>query len=120
MKLPTALFIIAATVVGVSAAPAKTSTPSWPANALIVDVRTVEEYAAGRIPGAVLFPYDELQARASAFAALVGEAGKNRPIVVYCRTGRRSSIAARTLASQGYRNVTDFGGIDRWKGPLEK
>ncbi len=85
---------------------------------LLVDVRTAEEFKQGRIGGAVLFPYDEMERRKTEFAALAGK--KDRPIVVYCRTGRRSSVAADTLVGLGYTNVADFGGIGRWKGALER
>ncbi len=85
---------------------------------LLVDVRTPEEFRQGRIGGAVLFPYDEIERRKAEFAALAGRA--DRPIVVYCRSGRRSAVAARTLADLGYTNVADFGGIGTWKGGLER
>lgn len=80
---------------------------------LLLDVRTKEEFDAGHIPGAVLAPYDALQ---TTFA----EPDKNRPIVVYCRSGRRSAIAAETLARMGYTDISDLGGIDRWKGDLQR
>jgi rhodanese-related sulfurtransferase len=81
------------------------------ARVLLLDVRTAEEYAAGHIPGAVLFPYDELAGR-------FREPDKGRPIVVYCRTGRRSAIARETLMAMGYTNVSDFGAYTKWSGKL--
>jgi phage shock protein E len=78
---------------------------------LLLDVRTAEEYAEGHIPGAVLIPYDEL-------AVNFKEPDKGRPIVVYCRSGRRSAIAADTLKHMGYVNVSDFGGYTNWKRGL--
>jgi phage shock protein E len=81
------------------------------AKVLLLDVRTAEEFAAGHIPGAVLLPYDEL-------AAKFREADKGRPIVVYCRSGRRSAIARETLLSMGYTNVSDFGAYTKWTGKL--
>jgi rhodanese-related sulfurtransferase len=81
------------------------------AKALLLDVRTEEEFAAGHIPGAVLLPYDEL-------AAKFREADKGRPIVVYCRSGRRSAIARETLLGMGYTNVSDFGAYTKWTGKL--
>jgi rhodanese-related sulfurtransferase len=80
---------------------------------LLLDVRTAEEYRSGHIPGAILAPYDELE---KSFR----EADKGRPIVVYCRSGRRSAIAIKTLAGMGYSNLSDFGGIAEWRGRLEK
>ena len=91
-----------------------TSTLEKPgANVLIIDVRTKDEFDGGHLPGAVLIPYDVLSANLS-------EPDKSRPIVVYCRSGRRSGIAARTLVEMGYQNVFDLGGINAWKGRLER
>ena len=78
-------------------------------NYVILDVRTEEEFAEKRIAGAILIPYDEIEARAE------GElADKAQLILVYCRSGRRSKIAAETLAKLGYTNVKEFGGINDW------
>ncbi|TBH20088.1 rhodanese-like domain-containing protein [Thermus thermamylovorans] len=76
--------------------------------AAFVDVREVEEYAQARIPQAQLIPLSE-------FAARYGEIPKDRPVVLYCRTGNRSWQAAAWLAAQGYGNVYNLdGGIVRW------
>lgn len=82
---------------------------------VLVDVRTQEEYDAGHIPGAVLLPYDEVEAKAT---AMLPE--KEKEIIVYCRSGRRSAIAKSGLESMGYTNVKDFGGMNRWQGQVEK
>lgn len=84
---------------------------AYPAELLILDVRTVEEFRSGYIPGAKLAPYDEL-------ASTFREPDKNRPIVVYCRTGRRSAVAMDTLKAMGYVNLSDFGGVNNWRGQL--
>ncbi|HEY9055242.1 MAG TPA: rhodanese-like domain-containing protein, partial [Rectinemataceae bacterium] len=80
-------------------------------NAILVDVRTLEEYVGGHIAGAILLPYDAINA-VSATAAL--GADKDREIILYCRSGRRSSIAASTLVSLGYKKVYDLGAIQSW------
>lgn len=73
-----------------------------------VDVREVEEYAQARIPGASLLPLSEFMARYE-------EIPKDRPVVLYCRTGNRSWQAAAWLSSQGYKEVLNLeGGIVRW------
>ena len=82
-------------------------------DAIILDVRTQGEFDSGHIPGAVLLPYDVV----TIYAAEVLP-DKNAVILVYCRAGRRSEIAARALAAMGYANVYDFGGIDSW--PYER
>ena len=78
---------------------------------LLLDVRTPEEYRTGHIPTAVNIDYRQLEARAAELPA-----DRNLPVVVYCRSGRRSAVAARTLADLGFTNVHDFGGIIDWPG----
>ena len=82
---------------------------------IIVDVRTKEEYDSGHIPRSLLIPYDEMEATA---ASLLPD--KNASIIVYCRSGRRSEIAAKSLVKLGYTNVADLGAISDWKYGLEK
>ena len=78
------------------------------AGARLVDVRTPQEFANGHIPGAVNMPVQDLERR-------MGElTGKDRPIVLYCRSGARSSSAARMLKSAGYTEVHDLGAMSRW------
>ncbi len=85
---------------------------------LIVDVRTREEFTEGHIPGSILFPYDRIEAAAKDFSAIAG--GPDRPIVVYCRSGRRSAIAAQSLVKLGYTDIADLGPLAAWQGSLEK
>lgn len=82
---------------------------------VLLDVRTQEEYSAGHIPGALLLPYDKIAAQSAVVLP-----NKEQEIIVYCRSGRRSAIAAETLSKLGYVKVRDFGGISRWQGTLEK
>ena len=98
---------------------ARTLLSDGKAKALLVDVRTAEEYASGRIPGAILFPYDEIRTKSAAFRAAAGP-DQDRPIIVYCRSGRRSAIAADELTALGYRNVLDLGAVGNWRGKLER
>ena len=76
---------------------------------IIVDVRTPEEFAEGYIPGAVNIPDTEIEATAEDVLL-----DKEAMIVVYCRSGRRSAISAKTLSEIGYTNVYDLGGILDW------
>ncbi len=76
---------------------------------VILDVRTEEEYQEKHIPGAKLIPHDQLAQRAAE------ELPNQRAVIlVYCRTGRRSEAAAKTLVELGYNHVYDFGGITDW------
>lgn len=76
---------------------------------VLVDVREMEEYAEGHIEGAILIPYGEIEKRAEEELT-----NKEQMILVYCRSGRRSAIAAQALVDMGYTNVRDFGGIIDW------
>ncbi len=82
---------------------------------VLLDVRTQEEFNNGHIPGALLLPYDEIDQKA---AQLLPE--KEKEIIIYCRSGRRSAIAKDSLEALGYTNVKDFGGMNRWQGQVEK
>ena len=84
-------------------------------NFVLLDVRTQEEFDAGHIASAILLPYDEISLKA---ATVLPE--KEKEIVLYCRSGRRSAIAKKALVELGYKDVEDFGGINRWKGELVK
>ena len=76
---------------------------------IILDVRTQEEYEQLRIPGAILIPNDEIRER-----ALTELPDKDQLILVYCRSGRRSKLAAEILVELGYTNIREFGGIIDW------
>lgn len=79
---------------------------------LVVDVRTIEEYEEGRLPGSRRIELGRLE------AALDGgelPEDPSAPLLVYCRTGRRSAEAAALLAGRGYTRVFDLeGGITEW------
>ncbi len=76
---------------------------------IILDVRTQEEYDEGHIPGAILIPNTKIEARADESLP-----DKDQMILVYCRSGRRSKMAAEILAELGYTNIREFGGIIDW------
>lgn len=77
---------------------------------IILDVRTPEEFAAGHIAGAILIPDYEIGEKAESILT-----DKEQLILVYCRSGRRSKNAANELATLGYTNIKEFGGINDWK-----
>lgn len=76
--------------------------------ALLLDVRTKDEFAAGHLPAAVNIPVQDLDRRLAEVGA------KERPIVVYCRSGQRSRRAAGLLKAAGYGAVHDLGSMGRW------
>lgn len=76
---------------------------------VLLDVREQDEFAEGHIEGAILIPYGSIDTRAESELP-----DKEQTILVYCRSGRRSAIAAEALVSLGYTDVRDFGGILDW------
>ena len=85
-------------------------------DAIIVDVRREDEYKAGHIPGAVLLTMETISAETAEKVL----PDKSKMILVYCRSGRRSKIAAQTLSELGYSNLIEFGGILDYNGKIEK
>ncbi len=78
----------------------------------LIDVREQYEYEEGHIPGAWLLPLSEIEQKADE----VLQRGKK--YYVYCRSGQRSSAAARKLKAMGYKEVYNIGGIIHW--PYDK
>ena len=85
-------------------------------DAIIVDVRRDDEYKSGHIPGAVLLTMETITAETAAKVL----PDKDQMILIYCRSGRRSKIAAQNLLDLGYTNLIEFGGILDYKGKVEK
>ena len=82
---------------------------SWVAQgAVLLDVRTAEEYAGGHAQDALNIPVEELSGR-------IGELPTDRAIIVYCRSGNRSSQANTLLCDQGF-DVYDLGAYSNWTG----
>lgn len=76
---------------------------------ILLDVRTPAEYAEGHIAGSMLLPFDQIIARQNELPE-----DKSAPIIIYCRSGNRSAVAAGTLARLGYLELYDLGGIINW------
>lgn len=76
---------------------------------VILDTRTEEEYEQGHIPGAIVISHEEIKEKAESVLT-----DKDQLILVYCRSGRRSKLAAQDLVDLGYTNVKEFGGIIDW------
>ena len=81
---------------------------------IILDVRTQEEYDEGHIPGAIVISHEEIAEKAEDVLT-----DKDQLILVYCRSGRRSKIAAEALVELGYTNIKEFGGIIDWPYEVE-
>lgn len=80
--------------------------------ALLLDVREPDEYTAVHAPNAKLIPLGQLGSRLQEIAPY-----KDKPIVVMCRSGRRSAKAVELLQEAGYTQVSNIkGGINAWEG----
>lgn len=78
---------------------------------VVLDVRQPQDYAAAHIPNAINIPEDRLHD-----ATKIVLTDKHATIYVYCRTGKRSSSATRTLRSMGYKNTLNItGGMEEWQ-----
>ena len=82
---------------------------------IILDARRPDEYAEGHIPGAINVPNEEIGT-----ADIAELPDKSQLILVYCRSGRRSKEASEKLVKLGYTNIVEFGGIQDYKGEIEK
>lgn len=76
-------------------------------SSIVIDVRSEAEFATGHVNGAINIPYDRI---ASSIASLAG-VDKSRLIIVYCRSGARSAVAASILTELGYTQVVNGGAL---------
>lgn len=77
---------------------------------LILDVREEEEYITGHADGAILFPVDEINEKTAEELIPL----KSTPLLVYCRSGKRSEMAVRHLSQLGYTRIYDIGSLVGW------
>lgn len=82
-------------------------------DAILLDVRTQEEYQAGHIPQSHNLPVEEID------RAPMRIPDQKTPLFVYCLSGARSSQAAAALRAMGYTQVTNIGGINSYQGKVE-
>jgi rhodanese-related sulfurtransferase len=83
-------------------------------NFILLDVRTMEEYHDGHIPGAINIANESIGKE-----EILQLPDKNQRIYVYCRSGNRSKQAAKKLVKLGYTNIIEIGGIIDYHGDVE-
>lgn len=83
--------------------------------ALLIDVRSEEEFEGGAIPGAINIPYDQTDALAEAIGPQ-----RDRPVVMYCGSGRRVDIAIEALEERGYRNLFNATGYGALQSTMQR
>lgn len=79
-------------------------------DAVVLDVRTREEFAQGHIEGAINIPLDEIERAVPLYG--------NKHLYVHCASGARSKEAVAQLKAAGVENVENIGGIMSWNGPV--
>lgn len=78
---------------------------------LVIDVRSPDEFAAGHVPGAINVPVDTITGNEPAL-----KDWKQKPVVLYCKSGRRAAMAASTLEKQGFVRLEHLtGDIGGWQ-----
>ncbi len=83
-------------------------------DAVLLDVRTTDEYSQGHIEGSINIPLQNIHTVKNTIDY------SDKPIYVHCLSGARSAQAASVLKSMGYTNVTDIGGISNYHGRMVK
>ena len=83
-------------------------------DAVLIDVRTKQEYAGGHLPHSINLP----QGQEQAIVNIVPD--KDTPIYVHCYSGARSSASASVFKRMGYTHVTNIGGIASYSGKIER
>lgn len=76
----------------------------------VIDVRTEQEYKEGHLINSINIPYGVIKDKITEHVH-----DKNQKIIVYCRSGRRSGIAKKTLDEMGYTNVINAGAYEKLK-----
>jgi rhodanese-related sulfurtransferase len=78
-------------------------------NGQLIDVRTPEEYATGHAKGSINIPITTIQ------NGDLTKISKDRPVYLYCRTGHRAGLVKIILEENGYKNVSNIGGLIDWQ-----
>lgn len=106
VRLFLAVVVATAALVGVGSCSSGGS-GGVPAGAVVLDVRTPAEYAAGHLAGA-----QNVDVEAPDFATRIATLDPAGEYLVYCRTGNRASLAASQMAARGFAHVTNLGGLE--------
>ena len=88
---------------------------SLPAGAVLIDVRSAEEFNTGHLAGAVNIPHTEIAEKISLVAK-----ERSTPLYLYCRSGRRVGIAMEELSKLGYTKMVNLGGAEEASQKLNR
>lgn len=109
LRRPLAVLLAILGIALLAACGSDSSPASTPTSTTVVDVRTPAEFASGHVEGAV-----NIDVEGAGFDAAVAALPKDASYLVYCRSGRRSALAAERMRAAGL-SVTDGGGLDAMK-----
>jgi len=109
------LLAVVLSCLGVSGCSNRSDVCGLPENAVLIDVRTREEFDSGHLKNAVLIPYDIIDQKITAVAP-----EKDTPLYLYCRSGRRVGMAMEVLQKMGYTDMHNLGGIEEARLVVEK
>lgn len=115
MKLVTIMLLVLMLVMLVMVGAAAFAADKGATAPLVIDVRTQGEWDSGHLEGAVLIPLQRIENGYTSVAA-----DKKTKIHLYCRTGRRTAIAAGILKKAGYENIVDLKGMDNAAKVLQR
>ncbi|WP_440312765.1 rhodanese-like domain-containing protein [Leucobacter chromiireducens] len=108
IALPLAAGVLALGLAGCTSAPTPTGDADIPADAIILDVRTPEEYAAGHLDGAKLLDFN-----AGAVAEAIPDLDPDADYLIYCRSGNRAGQAITLMEKAGFENLTNLGSLEQ-------
>ena len=106
--LPLGLAALALGLAACSAAPAAGGSAEVSADAIILDVRTADEYAGGHLDGAQLLDFN-----GGDVAAAIPSLDPDAEYLVYCRSGNRSGQAIALMEQAGFSNLTNLGSLEQ-------
>lgn len=105
--------VLLSVAIWAQAHPAKDPAHAWKMiddGAVLIDVRTPEEFQAGHLPNALNVPYEQILQGAQMYQLKL-----ESPVVLYCRSGRRSGIAQQAMEKAGFKAAYNGGGFEMLK-----
>ncbi|OMH25707.1 rhodanese-like domain-containing protein [Motiliproteus sp. MSK22-1] len=110
MKILSSLILVTASLFSLQLQAGEQESKAWElieTGSLVIDVRTTEEYAQGHLADSLHIPYQQITSQLNNQGIR-----KDRQIVLYCRSGRRASVAEAALRQAGYSNIFNGGGLE--------
>lgn len=91
----------------ITSATAMAGPPTGTPSPVVIDVRTEQEWQTGHLEGAILIPHDRIGEKIEKAVP-----DKNTPLILYCRSGKRTGIAADALGKMGYKKIINLKSVE--------